>query len=206
MKKFTILIFTMVISTGVSFATKHTVTNSGTTFSPSNLTINVNDTVVFSLSSSHDAVEVSKTTYDANGNTSNNGFKLLLGGGTHVFKTAGTYYYVCTPHAHLGMKGVITVTGATGVADISGDFQVLNVYPNPSSGFIKVNYLLANKAKVNIQLLDANGRVVKTLLSKTEGAGLHEETISIQGTIKPGVYFINLQYGEISRNKKIIIK
>ena len=87
----------------------HTVTNSGFTFTPSLLTVNAGDTVRFQLDSIHNAVEVSQATWDANGNTSNGGFAVDFGGGDVVFNTPGTYYYVCTVHASMGMKGRIVV-------------------------------------------------------------------------------------------------
>ena len=87
----------------------HTVMNMGFSFSPSLLTINAGDTVRFNLDSNHNAVEVSQTTWNANGNTPNGGFSVGFGGGDVVFNTPGTFYYVCQPHASGGMKGRIVV-------------------------------------------------------------------------------------------------
>jgi len=86
-----------------------TVTNAGFAFSPSLLTINAGDTVRWTINSIHNVVEVSQATWNANGNTSNGGFSLPFGGGTHTFSTPGTYYYVCEPHASGGMKGRVIV-------------------------------------------------------------------------------------------------
>jgi plastocyanin len=86
-----------------------TITTVGFTFSPATLTISAGDTVNFSLPSDHDAVEVSKATWDANGTTSNGGFSIPFGGGSHTFAQPGAYYYVCAAHASLGMKGTIIV-------------------------------------------------------------------------------------------------
>ena len=79
-------------------------------FSPSELTIQVNDTVYFENLSSHNAVEVNEETYNNNGTTSNGGFS-LEDDGYVVFNEAGTYFYVCTPHAMMGMKAYIIVEG-----------------------------------------------------------------------------------------------
>ncbi|MBR9975652.1 MAG: hypothetical protein KFF77_08725 [Bacteroidetes bacterium] len=95
-------------------ATTHTISNSGTSFTPATLSINLGDTVVFSLGTTHNAVEVSQATWNSNGNTPlAGGFSLPFGGGTVVPTATGTYYYVCSPHASLGMKGTITVTSTT---------------------------------------------------------------------------------------------
>jgi plastocyanin len=108
----TALLFVLLLC-GTASAATHTIVDSGTSFSPSTLNINVGDTVVFSLSTMHNAVEVSQTTWNNNGNTSNGGFNLPFGGGTVIFPVAGTYYYVCAPHASAGMKGIINVVLTT---------------------------------------------------------------------------------------------
>ena len=79
-------------------------------FSPSELTIQVNDTVYFENLSSHNAVEVNEETYNNNGTTPNGGFS-LQDDGYVVFNEAGTYFYVCTPHVMMGMKAYIIVEG-----------------------------------------------------------------------------------------------
>ncbi len=86
-----------------------TVSSPGFSFSPASVTIRAGDTVNFVLAGIHDAVEVSKATWDANGNASNGGFRIPFGGGSHTFTQPGTYYYVCEPHASMGMKGTIIV-------------------------------------------------------------------------------------------------
>ena len=86
----------------------HQVQTVGNTFDPDMLTINVLDTVFFTGLGYHNATEVDEATYLANGTTSNGGFEYLFDD-FHVFTEPGTYYYVCTPHAGMGMKGMITV-------------------------------------------------------------------------------------------------
>ncbi|MDT8323713.1 MAG: plastocyanin/azurin family copper-binding protein [Bacteroidota bacterium] len=115
MRLFTILgVLFLVLHAGTATGTTHTITNSGFTFSPSSLTISVGDTVVFSIASSHNAVEVSQATWNSNGNTPlSGGFSVPFGGGTVIFSSAATHYYVCSPHASLGMKGVINVVQTT---------------------------------------------------------------------------------------------
>mgnify|MGYP001162030655 FL=1 len=111
-------------------------------FSPSDLTINIGDTVFFVNMSTHNAVEVDENTYNNNGTTSNGGFELYTDGYV-VLEEVGTYYYVCTPHVMFGMKGKINVEGESQTAytidqhviELSGlatssDFSS-NTYYNP---------------------------------------------------------------------------
>ena len=78
-------------------------------FSPPDLTITLGDTIYFDNLTSHDAVEVSEETYINNGTESNGGFE-LYSDNYIVLEEVGTYYYVCTPHVEMGMKGNITVS------------------------------------------------------------------------------------------------
>ena len=78
-------------------------------FSPPDLTITLGDTIYFDNLTSHDAVEVSEETYINNGTESNGGFE-LYSDNYIVLDEVGTYYYVCTPHVEMGMKGNITVS------------------------------------------------------------------------------------------------
>jgi len=87
-----------------------TVTNQGFDFSPDSFDVRPGDTVTWTLENIHNVVEVTEATYNANGNTPKaGGFSLPFGGGSFTFNTAGTYFYVCSPHAFEGMRGKITV-------------------------------------------------------------------------------------------------
>lgn len=91
------------------YATTWTVTNSGNSFTPDLITITQGDTVLFQLQGSHNAQEVDVNTYNSNGNSPIIGFQTNFGGGQVTGLTVGTHYYVCSPHASMGMKGRIIV-------------------------------------------------------------------------------------------------
>ena len=100
----------MLISSSLLFADTVVISNSGLTFTPDSVTLNEGDTISFSIGASHNVVEVDSTTWANNGSTSNGGFQLSFGGGDiEGGLQAGTYYYVCSPHASQGMKGIIMV-------------------------------------------------------------------------------------------------
>ena len=87
----------------------HTINVSGMTFTPDTLVCLVGDTITINPGGYHNAVEVDDSTWITNGTNSNGGFNIPLGtpSGSFVIDQAKTYYYVCTPHVTLGMKGVI---------------------------------------------------------------------------------------------------
>lgn len=88
-----------------------TVSNSSYTFNPSVLTITQGDSINFNIDKIHNVIEVSRATWNANGNELLAGFSLAFGGGTIQASqlSIGTHYYVSSLHSTLGMKGVIIV-------------------------------------------------------------------------------------------------
>ncbi len=100
----------------LGFSKTHIITSSGLTFSPITLSVNPTDTIEFKIGDFHNAVQVSKETWETDKTTAlSGGFNLPFGGGTVLAKdlVEGNVYYVCTPHASLGMKGTIEVKPAT---------------------------------------------------------------------------------------------
>ncbi len=139
MKTKILLSLLMLSSSLTAFCTVFTINNSGNTFTPANITITFGDTVNFVIAGSHDAREVSQTTYNANGNTAlPGGFQTPFGGGMVLPAqlAVGTHYFVCTPHAAFGMKGIITVVSCTAPATpgtISGPASVCSGSTNTYS-------------------------------------------------------------------------
>jgi len=136
--KIKILLFSFLLFVGLTgYCTDWTVTNSGFTFSPATLTITVGDRVIFNIAGTHNVLEVSQTTWNANGTAPlSGGFQLPFGGGTLSSSDlpVGTHYYVCQPHASSGMKGrIIVEDNITGVDDIQLD-EVFTISPNPFNG------------------------------------------------------------------------
>jgi plastocyanin len=171
----------------VSFCTTWTITNVGTTFSPATITIHLGDSVNFALAAIHNAIEVSQSTWDANGTTAlPGGFQEPLGGGlvlpSHL--AIGTHYYVCQPHASLGMKGIIIVQNNSGIAD--NKLQAgISVYPNPANNLMTIK---AGNDLVGSQYLisDQTGRQI------LNGKLANEATSVDISQLTPGIYLIQV--------------
>jgi plastocyanin len=179
-----ILLFLLSIT---GFSTKWTVTNSGNTFVPSTLNIAAGDSVLFTLGSTHNVVEVSQATWDADGNTQlPGGFSLPFGGGLLLPSQleAGTHYYVCSVHASMGMKGTIIVQSSSGVENNQLQKNI-SVFPNPAHEVITVtigNDLVGSQYYVT----DQTGKKVSdgTLIFSTNQLDINKLT--------PGVYLIQV--------------
>lgn len=162
MKKIVLFVFLILITQSFNvYAKTYQVVNSGTSFSPADLTIEVGDSVNFSLSSSHNAVEVSKKIFDAGGNESNKGFSLDFGGGKVAFDSLGVFYYVCQPHASMGMKGIIRVVDKlTSSVQKFSDGAEVSVFPNPSNGFLHVKLSNTNESLCSLKLYSMTGSLI----------------------------------------------
>jgi len=189
----------------IGFSATATITNSGTTFTPNAVTINLGDDVLFNIASIHNVIEVSIDTWNANGTTPlPGGFSLPFGGGTIAANllTAGIHYYVCGPHASSGMKGTITVKNSTGIAeDLSKDGFA--VFPNPSNGNfqLKINNPQPAK-KFDLGIYDAIGNKV---YAKSDIQQQYATNIELSDLPK-GSYVIRLYDGTESYYRKIVVR
>jgi plastocyanin len=191
--------------TSIAFAAKVTVTNNGAWFVPYDIIVEPGDTIVFDIASAHNAVEVSKSTWDANGNTSNGGFSLGFGGGQLILNTPGVYYYVCTPHAVWGMKGTITVSGATGINDNAntGTGEFLNVYPNPFADRLFVSFNLSEPSAVAVDLIDITGQYVTRIFQNNVEAGIRSEVVDLT-FLKPGQYLLRYKSNHENYTQQVV--
>lgn len=160
----------LAISVTGAFATVTSVTNSGFTFSPANITITQGDSVSFTLQASHNAVEVSQTTYNANGTTPlGGGFSVGFGANQQLVTglSVGVHYYVCSNHASSGMKGTITVTAATPPVVIPNVWINEIHYDNAGTDSLE-GYEIAGPAGTNLACFEvllyngANGQLYNT--------------------------------------------
>ncbi len=196
--KILLAVFFLVVNLPV-FATVWKITNSGYTYTPNAITINHGDTVVFSIYGTHDVKEVSKATWDSNGNSLLYlGFTTPFGGGTLLPEKlkVGTHYYVCTPHASMGMKGTIIVMPLTGIKENQLQAEV-SVFPNPVMDNLNIG-VASKMIGSRFVIADQTGRMVLSGRLENESTPLNISSFS------PGMYF--LQLGTDSRQRIKVIK
>ncbi|MBP8822646.1 MAG: hypothetical protein KBH07_03265 [Flavobacteriales bacterium] len=145
--------------------TTHELTNVGTTFSPNLITMDAGDNIHLVLTGNHTCTQVDESTWNANGNTSNGGFNFGAGENTFSLDVPGTYYYVCIPHAGLGMKGRLIVLPTTGVEE-SAHAASLAVFPNPAVHEVHITGIGQGRT---VQVLDATGRIVLDMGPAADG-------------------------------------
>lgn len=199
-----VLLFATIYLNG--FSTSWEITNSGYTFSPATLTIKQGDNVNFVLESMHNAIEVSQSVWNANGNSPIIGFSVAYGGGTVSASqlTVGTHYYVCSPHAAFGMKGQIIVQVVSALDETKAG-NGISVYPNPVIDHLNVQFNFSKSNVFEIKLFDLQGKMMKVLFPKAQVTGAFQQSFDLTKEIAPGVYVVNMTVGEESSFRKIVV-
>ncbi len=189
-----------------SFSATFNITSVGFTFSPATLTITQNDNVTFTLTALHNAIEVSQTTWDANGISPIIGFSVPFGGGSLSGSqlAVGTHYYICENHAFFGMKGTIIVEPSSAVPETKIEDNVL-IYPNPVKDNITIQLNPSTLKVVEIKLFNIEGKLVNILLPKTEVSRLFIRSFPLNNLAGQGIYFIQITENEKTAYQKIII-
>lgn len=77
------------------------------------------------------------------------------------------------------------------------------IYPNPSGTESKVSYTLVQSETVRIQLVDANGKVLKEVLNETKAAGTHAQLVDMKD-LKNGTYYLRIKTSAGTETKRII--
>ena len=83
-------------------------------------------------------------------------------------------------------------------------FEGFNLYPNPSNGNFNLQFDTTSTDRIELQLFDITGRLVRELLF-TNVATRFSESISFENTAK-GVYLLKIKNGNKQTTKKLVIE
>ena len=129
------LVFSLLFSLFSLAQTHDTISTLGMSFSPSELTIEIGDTVTFINTGGSHNVNGTQGTFSSNpesfGNSVGSGWTYK-----HIFSIAGEYDFQCDPHSAF-MKGKITVQNSTNTQSFDSRTH-LNIYPNPFQNHVSI--------------------------------------------------------------------
>jgi len=176
--RFKTLLFTFLFSYSAVSQSNDTISNSGTSWVPSALTINVGDTVTWVNTGGTHNVNGTTTTFPNNPESFGNS---IAAGWTyqHVFTIAGNYDFQCDPHASMGMTGTITVQDPSLIQ--GNNIIDPEVYPNPfynnltiknCNGYQLIIYSIIGKLEFSEIILNDNHQLSTAQLP--EGIYLYE--------------------------------
>jgi len=87
--------------------------------------------------------------------------------------------------------------------------QLANARPNPFRAGTTIQYVLGSRAHVDLSIYDAQGRLVRNLVDRTESVGVHEVTWDgrdAQGVrVAPGAYFQRIDAGGFETSKSLVV-
>lgn len=79
----------------------------------------------------------------------------------------------------------------TGLSDVNADVAELQVYPNPATELVNAKFLLNKGASVSFQVIDAMGKIVKTIDQPNLSAGTYMVPINVS-MLPAGVYMLKV--------------
>jgi len=186
------LLITFFISTSFLAQTSHNVDVASNSFTPSALTIEEGDTVIWTNTSGSHNVNGTITTFPSNPDSFGSG-AVASGGWTYsyVFTTAGSYDYQCDPHAGLGMTATITVSETITSINESKIENVTNVYPNPFTSYFTIalnKELINDNSSIEFILYDLLGNQVHSI------ANVNAELTKIEtNQLSNGIYIFSFK-------------
>jgi autotransporter-associated beta strand protein len=83
--------------------------------------------------------------------------------------------------------------------------SVVNVYPNPASVVLNVEYQMGLDGEVRGLIYNTQGEVVSKVEFGFQEAGLHKETIDLD-CLAPGVYTLKMMMGDKTVVKKVVVR
>ena len=120
-------------------------------------------------------------------------------------------------------RRAVIADGYTYVADISGmiilnlnptgdakaeiiphKFSISQNYPNPFNSVTMIKYELSHQARVSIDIYDALGRKVTSLVNSQQPAGYHQVLWDAED-FASGIYFYKIQAGDYGETMKMVL-
>jgi hypothetical protein len=100
-----------------------------------------------------------------------------------------------------------TVQENTATSIAENDNQInLSIFPNPSSEFVNLSYVLSENTKIEAKLISLTGQEVMSLINEEQNAGKHDARIELAPSIAKGTYFVSINVGGKVSTQKLIIK
>ena len=108
------------------------------------------------------------------------------------------YYTTTTPVVRMNFDATVGINEQN---DLGISAQSM---PNPTSGITRLNYELAEKAPVTIDLVDVSGKIVRTFNEGVKAPGQHQLTFNV-ADLQEGVYFHVVRAGEREVTGRLVV-
>ena len=90
-------------------------------------------------------------------------------------------------------------------------FHLGQNYPNPFKDRTVIKYCVGYETRVKLTVLDAQGKVIETLVDEEKKPGTYEFSFSAchsreSGNLKEGEFYYRLEAGDYSSQKKMVLE
>lgn len=102
-------------------------------------------------------------------------------------------------------NSTLALTESLGVGIKENNSQLISqvsVYPNPAKDFTTVSYFLNTAQKINIQIIDLSGNLIKEIINENQSSAFQSKIINLQGIVS-GVYFIKTTANDQKVSQKL---
>ena len=122
-------------------------------------------------------------------------------------------YALTFVHQQLGWAGTATgkiykYTDPTGIDPnnngIPQSYSLQQNYPNPFNPSTTIKYSIPKPSFVTLNIYDALGNMVKSVVNQNQSAGNYIESVDMSGYAS-GLYFYTLSAGDFSNTKKMLM-
>ncbi|MEO1260071.1 MAG: T9SS type A sorting domain-containing protein [Bacteroidota bacterium] len=107
-----------------------------------------------------------------------------------------------------GDEDIVITDNPTDVDDLNLVFnrdKLFPVFPNPANNEITVGFTLATADKINIEIRDLNGRLVKSVLqNRMHLSGQHQMQVEL-GDLSNGIYILNINSDRMNLSEKFSV-
>ncbi|MFN0032866.1 MAG: T9SS type A sorting domain-containing protein [Flavobacteriales bacterium] len=197
MKKISTLVLSGLLTSIYAVATTHTINQSGTSFAPLAINVQVGDTVLWQWSSgTHTTTSVTVPAGAAGWDV-----PLVQQNPTFTYKVevAGTYGYVCTVHSNMG--GGFIASASSNVANSTPDLNWSASMANNNTLLLQMETNLTGN--MTCTLIDITGKVIATMYNGEIPTG--EMKLNYDASaLGRGIYFIHLSLGYRQETRKVI--
>jgi hypothetical protein len=107
-------------------------------------------------------------------------------------------------------KQLYSTTAVKNATDVMPqNFDLKQNYPNPFNNSTRIDFELPHNSNVELEIIDLNGRVVKTLISEKRDAGAHSVTWNgkneFGADVPTGVYIYRIHSDDFTAAKKLLL-
>jgi flagellar hook assembly protein FlgD len=103
----------------------------------------------------------------------------------------------------------MTGVDASQSKDITESFRLYQNYPNPFNPSTVINFSIANRGNVRLEVFDVLGRLVTTIVNQEMGAGSYrvvwEGSDRNGAKVSSGIYFYRIRSGSFTASKKMLM-